>query len=443
LSEVDFCKNIFFFGIFILSEVDFCKNIFFFGIFIFFIKIFSSSGFLFFVFLKKEYKILFGSSIMIVADDRETNGANPYFEACISKNNNLFAKSPKIEYSISRVTTGDYHIIYKDKIHISFERKTWKDLAASIKDRRIDSQHRQMESLSNDSGTRIIYIIEGNKKGQGGKIGQIAITTLETKIRRIVLHGSQVEMSKSQHETAEIIVAYAREIIRLTEEKQETFFLGQFTKLVKDELPQLYSQKISYINSAFAEIGYNTTGGDSNTQQEEPKPENEERLTQMNVRSECDVIEAMWCSIRNVSEKTFPILSAKYKLQELILANLEQMKKYQAEIAEIMYPGTNVRIGEKRAKSIVLIGYNGIRETLITKRNVAWVKLLSQIPGVSEETAKIVLDNFCLKSICRGQVSPEEISELKRENNRRIGKVADSILKFMGPPGPNNSSSKN
>ena len=170
---------------------------------------------------------------MIVADDRETNGANSYFESCISANNKLFPGGPKIEYAISRVTTGDYHIIYKDKIHVSFERKTWKDLAASIKDRRIDSQHRQMESLSADSGTRIIYIIEGSKKGQGGKIGKISITTLETKIRRIVLHGSQVEMSKSAHETAEIIVAYAREIIRLTEEKNETFELIRRWKMNK------------------------------------------------------------------------------------------------------------------------------------------------------------------------------------------------------------------
>ncbi len=368
---------------------------------------------------------------MIVADDRETNGANSYFESCISANNKLFPGGPKIEYAISRVTTGDYHIIYKDKIHVSFERKTWKDLAASIKDRRIDSQHRQMESLSADSGTRIIYIIEGSKKGQGGKIGKISITTLETKIRRIVLHGSQVEMSKSAHETAEIIVAYAREIIRLTEEKKETFFLGQFTNIVVDELPKLYSQKIASINSAFAEVGFAAEGGGEPPQEPPEKMETEERLTQMNVRSDCDVIEAMWCSIRNVSEKTYPILSASYTLQELILANLAQMKKYQSEIAEIMYPGTNVRIGEKRAKSIVLIGYNGIRDTLITKRNAAWVKLLTQIPGVSEETATLILQNFSLKSICNDQVSYEEIAELKRENGRRIGKVASSIIKFF------------
>lgn len=367
---------------------------------------------------------------MIVADDRETNGANPYFESCISANNKAYG-GPKIEYSISRVTTGDYHIIYKDKIHISFERKTWKDLAASIKDRRIDSQHRQMESLSADSGTRIIYIIEGSKKGQGGKIGKISISTLETKIRRIVLHGSQVEMSKSQHETAEIIVAYAREIIRLTEEKKETFFLGQFTNIVVEELPELYTQKIASINSAFAEVGY-TVGGKVEQQQEnQEKQKTEDRLTQMNIRSDCDVLEAMWCSIKNVSEKTFPILSASYTLQELILSNLEDMRRYQAEIAEIMYPGTNIRIGEKRAKSIVLIGYNGLRESLIAKRDAAWVKLLIQIPGVSEETAQLVLKNFSLKTICRDQVSYEEIADLTRENGRRIGKVAQSILKFF------------
>ena len=89
----------------------------------------------------------------IIEDNREQmQSAAPFFPAAIDKNNKKYQKLTKeqgggdIEFKRQRVTTGDYHILFNDQIYMSIERKTWKDLAASIKDGRMNSQHKQMEN---------------------------------------------------------------------------------------------------------------------------------------------------------------------------------------------------------------------------------------------------------------------------------------------------------
>ena len=70
---------------------------------------------------------------LILIDDREKN-VIPFFEKIDSD----------IKYKIDRLTVGDYSVLYKDKILFIIERKTWVDLAASIKDGRYKEQKDRM-----------------------------------------------------------------------------------------------------------------------------------------------------------------------------------------------------------------------------------------------------------------------------------------------------------
>src|SRR5690348_2033549 len=158
---------------------------------------------------------------MIIADDREQSGAIAFLPSAVAENNKKYLKlnvdqgGGNIMFSTLRMTTGDYNIIFRDEIYLVIERKTWKDLASSIKDGRANKQHRQMEELSAKVGCRTLYIIEGSKKSKDGKIAKIPVATLDTKLRRIYLRGSGYVLSKNCQETAEIIVAYTRDIMRL------------------------------------------------------------------------------------------------------------------------------------------------------------------------------------------------------------------------------------
>jgi ERCC4-type nuclease len=383
----------------------------------------------------------------IICDDRETNGATPYFEAAIAANNKKYSKlsveqgGNPLSYSISRITTGDYHIMLDGIIYLSFERKTWKDLAASIKDQRLGRQHRQMENLSSKTGCRILYIIEGTKKSKDGKIGQISVSTLETKLRRMFLRGSNYEISKNQQDTANIIVHYAREITRLirTGEKiavggnvigEDLYSVIESYNKQLTELNAVYAEALTKYNEQLAEYIREPIPPHADIPQIEPTQQTD-LLTQQNVKSDQDVIQLMWCCIKNVSEKTYPVITQKYKLRDIILADLQTAAQIRDDIAQMHYPGSNMTIGKKRAESIVLIGYNGkIAEKKAEAKAVA-IKLLSQIPGVSEDTAKLILSRYSLKDMCRGKSSIDELSSLTRENGRKIGKIGETVYKFF------------
>jgi ERCC4-type nuclease len=414
----------------------------------------------------------------VVADDRERNGAIPYFDAAIEENNKKYKKltpaqgGGNITLSIARVTTGDYHVIFDGRVYLSIERKSWQDLAASIKDQRMNRQHRQLEDLSERTGCRTLYIIEGSKRGKGGKIGQIDITTLETKLRRIFLRGSSFEFSKNQQETASIIVHYAREIMRLVASGES----------IGDELPQLetaeeavalYNIQLQLLNKRFEK--YTKTFGtdfsqhilqppgtvttiqvDDDTtpiEEGESQPKDIEELVELHemeekeeskkkgggikmlqtkhIQTDADIKEAMWCSIKNVSDKTYPLLSAKYSLRDLICADMKTAKTLTAEIADMTYPGGTMKIGESRASAIMIVAYKGKIEKKIEDCKAQSIKLLSQIPGVSEQTAAMILANHTLTDLFSNKVSSSYLCEMERPNGRKLGKLGDVILSHI------------
>src|SRR5271163_4715793 len=66
-----------------------------------------------------------------------------------------------INYKIKRLEVGDYSIIYKNHIMIIIERKTWADLASSLRDGR-SANINKLIALREATGCQVCYLIEGD-----------------------------------------------------------------------------------------------------------------------------------------------------------------------------------------------------------------------------------------------------------------------------------------
>lgn len=181
----------------------------------------------------------------IIADARERHGAIPHFDAYIEENNKEFAYAShkqgggKLNLLIQNVTVGDYSIVLREGseniLAMVIERKTWKDLAGSIRDRRIHHQHKNLEDIRNRRGCFVLYLIEGpilykDSLAIGAKSlkkkttkGGIPFKNLHAKVRHNLLRGIPYVMARDEMHTAKLIVDFARDLIRLYREGEISF----------------------------------------------------------------------------------------------------------------------------------------------------------------------------------------------------------------------------
>lgn len=127
--------------------------------------------------------------MLLIADDRERK-VNVFLETMVS-------------IRIERITTGDYVFCEGDLIVAVIERKSLSDLAASIKDGRMEN-HSNLEELKvANPDIRIIYLIEGSPFLKPEKrINGIPFKNLISKIDSIMLSGAQIVWAKNEEHSA-------------------------------------------------------------------------------------------------------------------------------------------------------------------------------------------------------------------------------------------------
>lgn len=89
--------------------------------------------------------------MQVIADDRERTLCDMVRIAC---------EELKVGFEIKRVEVGDFAIFMGDKLVMCCERKTWKDLAASMRDGRKHNVNKLIE-LRRITGCKLFYLIEG------------------------------------------------------------------------------------------------------------------------------------------------------------------------------------------------------------------------------------------------------------------------------------------
>lgn len=300
----------------------------------------------------------------IIIDDRES-AVIPFF-----------TEYDDINIEVKRLQIGDYAIQYNDVILFIIERKTWKDLAASIKDGRKENINKLIY-LRDNCACKIIYLIEGKYRySQSTLIGGIPFKNLQAHIDHLMMRDNVYMIySASAENTEQRLIEFTRNYMTLN-------------------IPANPSTDIS-------------SGGKS-------------LLTEVIPKTDLDIIYQMWETIPNITSKTASILIANnIRISDLILGKVKK-----ENISTLTYPNGTI-IG-KRAEKILKIVYTNSENINV------YVNILSAIPLITKKTAKIIFEKISIDDLLLEKISIESLSEIKKSEKSKLGKkAAENIYKFL------------
>lgn len=424
----------------------------------------------------------------IMADAREREGANPFLEAAVSvANRTLLAPSAggaPIAYIIDTITVGDYVIMAQAPNQRNFvpvlviERKTWKDLAASIKDSRSKTQHARMVELQQKTHCQCMYLIEGTfKHNDDQQVQGLNFKALHSKIRHNTLLGVPFIQSRDQAHSAKVIVDLARDILKLLCEKRLSIPGLHPTTALEAE----YEKSLRDLRTKYVSLGVGRLSAiESRVTAEEIVPhlgsimnaaEAEEPVDDSVLDVELtDTIPAEW----NIPDIDYEAEAAKTAASEgsslesaidestaANVLNIPNVLKTRtvpkdADVVEKMWcslPGigdklapelrknfkireiviaqhdereawmkkladltypNGTRLGRPRAEKIMELAGGDITVTGMARLRDISRKVLEAIPGVSASTAQLILNNFSLRQICQNEITPEQIANIPR-----------------------------
>jgi ERCC4-type nuclease len=381
----------------------------------------------------------------IIADHRESNGANPYLQARVDHNNNHNIKLPwksgggsLLFQIVNNGAIGDYSIMVPSRynpnnmvIAAIFERKAWKDLSASIKDQRLINQHKNMVGIRDSKGCFIYYIIEGGLTyADDTEIGHIPFKNLHAKLRSMSLKGVHSWQTRDQEDTARFLVHISRDLSRLYRQELISFPLQEQHSVnnFKQDLATLINRYkncidadvvrlITTISAEYEKITDTvpTIGASEPTMQ----PILPIELTKRAESSHTDIIMQMWCSIPKVTNKTAPVLMSYISLLDLI--NTSNTTAIKNTIANMTF-ASGMKLGPSRADSIVSIAYEGNDPGLLSEAHATHVNIIAQIPGVSTDTASMILKQIPMKQLC------SHIKSLIRTDSNETEKNLRSVV---------------
>jgi ERCC4-type nuclease len=400
------------------------------------------------------------SKYLLIVDDRE-HQVIPHFAECF----------PKTLYKVNRINNGDYCVVRNGKIIIIIERKTWKDLASSFGDGRIENVNNLLK-VREQTGCAIYYLIEGNPcPSRTRKIGRIPYKNLRAHLDHLMMRDNiHVIHSKSVADTVvrlkELIINY-ESLSNSVKAELESEHSEHNTILVRPEikmrsqsaprdkikmrsqsaprdkikmrsqsatgktraLPKIIINKIKKIicepvdDSSDSSIDFI----DSNGLPEKKKGACKKGVCEKTspIKTAIDILKTkntdpkkdeknLWKSVKSVGTVVSSALMNKYHISDLILKKI-----CLSELAD-MKAGSNV-IGKARANKI------------ICDKSFSAEKMLQCVTGISKTAAVNLCKIISLEKLCAGEYSATELSNIKKINNkgepgRRIGPVVAKRL---------------
>lgn len=141
--------------------------------------------------------------------------------------------------SVKRITIGDFCIIYPNDQMIIIERKTWADLADSIKDNRMGNI-RDLIRARNECDAKPIYIIEGYlPKNMNKKIRGIRACNLKSKLDHIMMRDSiPIIYTLNPTDTATRIIELGKNCSTLFTEPKDVVPAVKYIKDKKPDIPK-------------------------------------------------------------------------------------------------------------------------------------------------------------------------------------------------------------
>lgn len=315
-------------------------------------------------------------SVEIIIDDRE-QAIIPHF--------NSVKIPPNITYKVCRINYGDYSVLYKGYILFIIERKTWKDLASSIRDGRKHNINKMIK-MRDETGCQLLYLIEGNPiPKKTTRFCRIPYKNLRAHLDHLSFRdGVHMIYSKNKKNTVDRIVEIVQNYLSIKPSP-----LLEIDKLEEKE------------------------GGGENKLKEKPIISDE--ITNKMITYK------IWSCIPNITEKTACLfINEGYHISDLILGKISKDTIY-----SLKYDNQYI-IGKR---SVKIWNCSRINE----KNNIYFAKMLTQINGITKKTANIILNNISWKDLLNGEITKETLSEIqKSDSGRKVGKkISGEIIKYF------------
>ena len=267
-----------------------------------------------------------------------------------------------ISIKVERLTVGDYAIFFNGKLLAIIERKTLKDLAASIKDGRIENFNSLLECREK-CGCLPILLIEGRlPQKSSARYGRIPYKALRAKIDSLAINNNiYVVHTSNVEDTIDRLLSLCGTFYK-RENKRETTLNLQEKKLV---------------------------------QQSRKKPIH---VLQIKMLQKIPLMSWNICTI----------LLRKYKLKELLRGEAKV-----EEISQLTYPSGISLSGKAQRLKNNLSNYSS-REA----------KMLSVIPGITLQTANIILSSVSFRDLLEGA----DVSQIQKTKKRKLGKAINEKI---------------
>lgn len=323
---------------------------------------------------------------------------------------NNVVPADKYELRDEVMTTGDYAIQYAGYV-ILVERKTWEDLAASIKDRRIMRNHEKMLA-ARDQGYRIMYLIEGRAPSPDSattKVQGIPMANMMAKLDHFAMRdGVWVEYTRSATHTAQRLLELGKNMLTLEPKVTDASRVsGGQSEEMKDVVSPTEIKSDTPISTSGAPSQSDASPDASLTRPLEimrviANPD--EIIKKKYVQTTLQVREAMLACIPGVGDKTARALINAYPFPRLVMfKDIVGLSAFQS--------------------SELLALSRGERPAVV-------VAMLSCIKGVSPTLARIITAGFTVERLAtRDTLTTASIGDVKiASTGRRIGsKLAERI----------------
>lgn len=283
---------------------------------------------------------------------------------------------------IEQITNGDYAIIKNDAIKVIIERKTWTDLADTIKSPVRKNNHERLLELREKTGCIVLYIIEGAAFYHEDKIiNKVPHKNLLAYLDHIAFRDNcRVIQTLDIRDTAMRIISLVRNISTITDTANIT--------------------TVSVVGD-----------GESNV----------ELLKERKDTSDIVIKQNVYMQMRGVTVNTIRAVEH-YTIKELFT------KVTNVELSKLKY-ASGRELGIKKANEIL----NNRTNTLVH------AKMLSAIPKLTKDTAKIILSHTTLLELC--DLDKDSIAKIIKSRNinkkgiikeTKIGdKLATTIKKII------------
>lgn len=283
-----------------------------------------------------------------------------------------------IEWRDEHLTIGDFIIFCETKAIMVIERKTWNDLAASIKDGRIENIKKLIQ-YRDQTGAKIGYLIEGQAfPTPKTKFARIPYLNLRAHLDHLIMRDNVIEIrTPNLIGTIERLYQLIKNISSIKEKKYYTS--GNIES--KDDL-------------ALAKINFQQT--------------------------DVEIIQKIWSSVPGINFNNCKLFM-KYHISELILGKLTK-----EQISEFKY-SNGKKIGMVRAKKICYIANSKLKNN-----NKNYIKILSSIPRISKQSAEIILAKYPIHDILnKWQITKDSIEKLNRGKTTIGKKIVENLEKYL------------